>query len=135
MTFTNKVKDGIDYLLENEKSSDITLYTGYAEGAYPEWKGIKCYIDPRAEIFLKGNNKKEDIMKEYYLLQIGSLDIEEFLEKYKFSHLLVIERDYLYDHMDNIDNYKIVYENTSINEFSLESLDNKMKYRIYQRIN
>ena len=135
MTFTYKFKDGIDYLLENEKSSDITLYTGYAEGAYPEWKGIKCYIDPRAEIFLKGNNKKEDIMREYYLLQIGSLDIEEFLEKYKFSHLLVIERDYLYDHMDNIDNYKIVYENTSINEFSLESLDNKMKYRIYQRIN
>ena len=135
MTFTYKFKEGVDYLLENNKASDITLYTGYAEGAYPEWKGIKCYIDPRAEIFLKGNNKQKDIMEEYYLLQIGNLDVNEFLEKYKFDYLLVIETDYLYNNMDDIDNYKLVYENVSIDEFSIESLNNKIKYRIYQRVN
>lgn len=135
MTFTYKFKEGVDYLLENNKASDITLYTGYAEGAYPEWKGIKCYIDPRAEIFLKGNNKQKDIMKEYYLLQIGNLDVNEFLEKYKFDYLLVIETDYLYNNMDDIENYKLVYENVSIDEFSIESLNNKIKYRIYQRVN
>ena len=43
--------------------------------------------------------------------------------------------DYLYDNMDDIDNYKIVYENTSINEYSLKKYDDKkIKYRIYQRI-
>ena len=135
MTFTYKFKEGVDYLLENNKASDITLYIGYAEGAYPEWKGIKCYIDPRAEIFLKGNNKQKDIMEEYYLLQIGNLDVNEFLEKYKFDYLLVIETDYLYNNMDDIDNYKLVYENVSIDEFSIESLNNKIKYRIYQRVN
>lgn len=135
MTFTYKFKEGVDYLLENNKASDITLYTGYAEGAYPEWKGIKCYIDPRAEIFLKGNNKQKDIMEEYYLLQIGNLDVNEFLEKYKFAYLLVIETDYLYNNMDDIENYKLVYENVSIDEFSIESLNNKIKYRIYQRVN
>lgn len=135
MTFTYKFKEGVDYLLENNKASDITLYTGYAEGAYPEWKGIKCYIDPRAEIFLKGNNKQKDIMEEYYLLQIGNLDVNEFLEKYKFDYLLVIETDYLYNNMDDIENYKLVYENVSIDEFSIESLNNKIKYRIYQRVN
>ena len=134
MTFTYKFKEGIDYLLENNKAGDITLYTGYAEGAYPEWQGIKCYIDPRAEIFLKGNNKQKDIMEEYYLLQIGNLDVNEFLEKYKFDYLLVIETDYLYNNMDDIENYKLVYENVSIDEFSIESLNNKIKYRIYQRI-
>ena len=135
MTFTYKFKEGVDYLLENNKASDITLYIGYAEGAYPEWKGIKCYIDPRAEIFLKGNNKQKDIMEEYYLLQIGNLDVNEFLEKYKFDYLLVIETDYLYNNMDDIENYKLVYENVSIDEFSIESLNNKIKYRIYQRVN
>ena len=135
MTFTYKFKEGVDYLLENNKASDITLYTSYAEGAYPEWKGIKCYIDPRAEIFLKGNNKQKDIMEEYYLLQIGNLDVNEFLEKYKFDYLLVIETDYLYNNMDDIENYKLVYENVSIDEFSIESLNNKIKYRIYQRVN
>lgn len=133
--FTDKYKEGIDYLLDNNKREDITLYTGYAEGSYPEWMGIKCYIDPRAEVFLKENNKKEDIIEEYYLLQHGKIDVSKFLEKYKFSHLLVPLDDYLYDNMDDIDNYKIVYENTSINEYSLKKYDDiKMKYRIYQRI-
>ena len=51
MTFTYKFKEGIDYLLENNKRNDISLYTGYTEGGYPEWLGIKCYMDARAESF------------------------------------------------------------------------------------
>lgn len=132
--FTYKYKEGIDYLLDNNKPSDITLYTGFNEGAYPEWMGIKCYIDPRAEVFLKKNNLKEDIMEEYYLLQIGKIDVSSFLEKYKFSYLLVPETDYLYDNMSDVDNYKIVYNNISINEFSVDTYNEKIKYKIYKRI-
>ena len=73
-------------------------------------------------------------MEEYYLLQNGKLNIANFLEEYKFSHLLIPESDYLYQNMDEIDNYKIIYENTSTNEFGLDYLNKKMKYRIYQRI-
>lgn len=134
LVFTYKYKEGIDYILEDNKASNITLYTGYNEGSYPEWKGIRCYIDPRAEVFLKENNEKKDIMEEYYLLQNGKLNIANFLEEYKFSHLLIPESDYLYQNMDEIDNYKIIYENTSTNEFGLDYLNKKMKYRIYQRI-
>lgn len=135
MTFTYKFKEGIDYFLENNKRNDISLYTGYTEGGYPEWLGIKCYMDARAEVFLKANNGKKGVMKEYYLLQEGKLDVSNFLEKYKFSHLLVAEDDYLYNNMDNIDNYEIVYENTTIKEFSLVNIsDKKIKYRIYKRI-
>ena len=96
--------------------------------------GIKCYIDPRAEVFLKKNNLKEDIMEEYYLLQIGKIDVSSFLEKYKFSYLLVPETDYLYDNMSDVDNYKIVYNNISINEFSVDTYNEKIKYKIYKRI-
>ena len=127
-------RNSLDYLLDNNKPSDITLYTGFNEGAYPEWMGIKCYIDPRAEVFLKKNNLKEDIMEEYYLLQIGKIDVSSFLEKYKFSYLLVPETDYLYDNMSDVDNYKIVYNNISINEFSVDTYNEKIKYKIYKRI-
>lgn len=132
--FTYRYKDGIDYLLEREKASDITLYTRYNDGGYPEWSGIKCYIDPRAEVFLKKNNKREDVIEEYYLLQNGELNIEEFLEKYKFSHLLITENDYMYDKINNIDNYELIYQNKSISEFSITNGDEKIKYRIYERI-
>ena len=137
MTFTYAYKEGIDYLLENEKASDITLYTGYSEGAYPEWMGIKCYIDPRAEVFFKANNKKDDILDEYFILQKEhTIEVKDFLEKYKFSHLLVPEDDYLYDNMDDIDNYEIIYEGTSLNEYSFinTNSNDKVKYRIYKRI-
>lgn len=132
--FTYRYKDGIDYLLERGKASDITLYTRYNDGGYPEWSGIKCYIDPRAEVFLKKNNKREDVIEEYYLLQNGELNIEEFLEKYKFSHLLITENDYMYDKINNIDNYELIYQNKSISEFSITNGDEKIKYRIYERI-
>ena len=132
--FTYRYKEGIDYLLEREKASDITLYTRYNDGGYPEWRGIKCYIDPRAEVFLKKNNKREDVIEEYYLLQNGELNIEEFLEKYKFSHLLITENDYMYDKINNIDNYELIYQNKSISEFSITNGDEKIKYRIYERI-
>lgn len=137
MTFTYAYKEGIDYLLENEKASDITLYTGYGEGAYPEWMGIKCYIDPRAEVFFKENNKKEDIIEEYFSLQKEhTIEVKDFLEKYKFSHLLVPEDDYLYENMDDIDNYEIIYEGISLNEYSFINTNSneKLKYRIYKRI-
>ena len=137
MPLTYAYKEGIDYLLENEKVSDITLYTGYGEGAYPEWMGIKCYIDPRAEVFLKENNKKEDIIEEYFSLQKEhTIEVEDFLEKYKFSHLLVPENDYLYDNMDDIENYEIIYENVSVslNEYNFFNTDCNKKYRIYKRI-
>lgn len=134
MTFNYPYKEGIDYLLKTEEVSEITLYTGYSEGAYPEWMGIKCYIDPRAEVFFKENNQKEDILDEYFALQKdNTIEVKDFLEKYKFSHLLVVEDDYLYDNMDDIDNYEIIYENTSLKEYTTSN--KKEKYRIYKRIN
>ena len=71
VVYKNKYKEGIDYLLDNNKREDITLYTGYAEGSYPEWMGIKCYIDPRAEVFLKENNKKVKTEKPYQNMELA----------------------------------------------------------------
>ena len=51
-------------------------------------------------------------------------------------YLLVPEDDYLYDNMDDIDNYEIIYEGTSLNEYSFinTNSNDKVKYRIYKRI-
>ena len=82
------IKEFADYLDLNA-SKDITLYTDYNTGGYMEWRGYKCYIDPRAEVFLKSNNKKEDIFFEYYDLENGEIEVNDFIEKYKFDYLLV----------------------------------------------
>lgn len=110
-------KEPIDYLVNNYIISDIKLYTSFSDGSYAVYKGIKCSMDPRAEVFLKKNNHKFDIYKEYYDLQMGIIDYNEYLKKYNFTHLLINKKDYLYSKLEkNSYNYIAIkeYENYKI---------------------
>lgn len=110
-------KEPIDYLVNNYIISDIKLYTSFSDGSYAVYKGIKCSMDPRAEVFLKKNNHKFDIYKEYNDLQMGIIDYNEYLKKYNFTHLLINKKDYLYNKLEkNSYNYIVIkeYENYKI---------------------
>ena len=90
------------------------LYTSFSDGSYAVYKGIKCSMDPRAEVFLKKNNHKFDIYKEYNDLQSGIINYEDYLKKYNFTHLLINIKDYLYNKLEkNSYNYIVIkeYEN------------------------
>lgn len=91
----------ITQYLENEIKGDRTkvkIYTNYDNGGFLEYKGFKVYLDARAEVFLQANNHQKDIIKEFYLLQHGEIEIERFLQLYDFDYLIVSKRDYLYRH-------------------------------------
>ena len=106
---TNSLVDVTNYLDKNS-NKNIKLFTEYNEGGYLEYMGYKCYIDPRAEVFLKSNNKKEDIFKEYYDLRTGNLDIDDFILKYNFDYLLVNkdENKFLFNYLSNNHDYEDV---------------------------
>lgn len=106
----SSMKKGMDKLLEIENLEKVRLYCNYGECNYAEYLGIKVYIDSRAEIFLKSNNKKEDILTELYMLQSHAVYYKDFVDKYNFTHLLVKETDVLYQNLLHDDNYKVVYE-------------------------
>ena len=109
-----KLKEDVDIVefadyLDKNANKDIRLFTDYNNGGYMEYRGYKCYIDPRAEVFLKSNNHKEDIFDEFYDLDKGNLDIKEFLNKYNFNYLLVDDNmKYLLKELQNNKNYKEV---------------------------
>lgn len=96
---TNPLEPHIDYLLSDYEEESIILYTGFTEGGYAEYRGLKTYIDPRAEIFLKANNHQKDIFQEYYDLQKGKLLPEKFISTYSFTHLIVNWQDALYPYL------------------------------------
>ena len=110
----NNLSNVANYLDENNKIESPKLYTDFWNGSYMEYRGYNCYIDPRAEVFLKANNKKEDILIEYYDLQnTRSINSNEFIKKYDFDYLLLDkEGDALYYDLRNYPNdlYEIVYE-------------------------
>ncbi len=103
------VEDVVSYL-DNNASKDIKLYTDYHTGSYLEFDGYKSYIDSRAEVFLKKNNKKEDILIEYFNLIEGKLDIEKFLDKYEFDYLIADKDTVIYEHLNKDFNYELVYK-------------------------
>ena len=111
--YTNYIEDSVKVILEDADVSDIKLYVRYENGGYTEFMGIKSYIDPRAEVFLKSINKKEDIFIEYYnLLNDADFNYKNFIEKYKFTHFLVTPDEGIDKYLSENDNYELIYEDT-----------------------
>lgn len=109
-TALSPIMNYMENKLKVKKGSRV--YTMYDDGGYVEYRGYRAYIDPRAEIFSKANNKKSDIIKEYYKLQHGQADYLTFLTKYDFDYLILYENDYLYKYFISTDKntmYKKLY--------------------------
>jgi len=109
--------DAVGYLLEHADPDTAVVYTSYDVGGYAEYMGFRCYIDPRAEVFVKNNNGKKDIMREYYDLQRGRIYYQDFLSRYDFTHLLVPKGDVLYTCLPHDAGYKLIYEDADYRLF------------------
>ena len=108
------------FLLKHYDKDDIRLYSIMEDGGYGMLLGVKSYLDCRAEYFIKYNNKKYDILKEYFLLQHSKININEFLDKYKFTHLLLNSGDIMFK-LSEIKGYKLIY------------IDKEYEYKLYVR--
>lgn len=97
-------------LFANNRITNV--FVSFNDGGFVEFSGHKPYIDPRAEVFLKKNNHKEDIYKEYCEFEAGQIDINEFLKKYNFDFLFLRFGERLYNE-DKIDNYFVIYDDIS----------------------
>lgn len=98
--------DAIDIFTNKQPAS---VYVSFNDGGYLEFRGYKSYIDPRAEVFLKKNNHKEDVYKEYYEFETGLIDINEFIKKYNFDFIFVKFGDRLYAE-EKINGYFVIYD-------------------------
>lgn len=103
----------VDYLAEEsgQNLSDVRLYTGFNSGAYCEFRGLRCYIDARAEVFLKSNNGVKDYINEYANVAFqGTQDYRDFIREYNFTHMLVSNEGMFYNLLKTDPNLRIVFE-------------------------
>ncbi|MBQ6840647.1 MAG: hypothetical protein IJO63_00830 [Bacilli bacterium] len=110
----NPAEKPMQLISETFDADKVTVYSSFNDGGYVEFQGFKPYIDPRAELYLKKNNKKADIFKEYYELQHNQLVKSDFVKKYDFDVMLIGVTDKLYNEMYGYDNYIILYDNSEI---------------------
>ncbi|MBE6161213.1 MAG: hypothetical protein E7158_03235 [Firmicutes bacterium] len=129
--YRQPMKEGIDYINKNKENSNVKIYCPYGECSYAEWVGLKPYIDSRAEVFLKSNNKKSDILEEYYDLLNGKIYYKDFLDKYDFDYLLVMERDPMYQNILHDSDYEIVYSDISLTENHKKGFGKSEIYNYY----
>lgn len=101
--------EAVAYLDLLEKDN-VTLYTEFDNGAYMELNGYKVYMDARPELFQEKVNGREDVYSEYLQVLNGTIDFDEFLDKYQFSHLIVFDGTALSAHLRATDGYDMVVD-------------------------
>ena len=123
---TNYISNITKYILDNYDNDNTILFVNANDGGYTEFYGIKSYMDPRAELFVKKFNKKKDIKKEFD--NINENNAEKFLEKYNFTHIVVNYKldSELFKYLErNNDNYVLEYT---------EYFDNENKIAPFERL-
>lgn len=114
------LKEMVLIVSDDSLNSTVKLYTGYNDGCLAEFYGIRTYLDTRAEVFIKKNNKSADILNEYYELQAGKLYYKTFLEKYKFTHLITNSHDILNEYMYYDSDFYLLASNEKYKLFKLK---------------
>lgn len=100
----------VSYIIAQYQEKEIRLFTGYNWGGYTEFRGLKPFIDARAEVFLKANNKKANILDDLISLEAGELHYKKFIEKYKLNVFLLRRNDILNVYLAEDPQYLLVYE-------------------------
>ena len=126
--------DCVEILQQRGSSEELSVWTGYTEGGYLEFNGMRCYMDARAEVFIKQVNAQKDIFHEYMMLCNGRINYKEFMENYHFTHILVNNYEALYESLQDDDDYLLLYDSdeAGTTEESSEEGAEPLKYRLYE---
>lgn len=100
----------VDYIMQNIDISEMKLYNGFNTGGYLEFRGIKPFIDSRAEVFTKNINKKEDILTDEINLYKRKVYYQDIFDKYGFTHWLIDVNFPLNNFMSRDNRFKKIYE-------------------------
>lgn len=79
-----------DYL-EGKGAEGARIFTTFNAGGYFEYRGFRCFIDARPELYFASVNGKADVFGDYTTL-VKSSDAEELekvLERYGFTYLCI----------------------------------------------
>ncbi|WP_317396089.1 hypothetical protein [Faecalicoccus pleomorphus] len=91
-----------------------TCFNTFDSGSYLEYKGLKAYIDTRAELFGKSVNGKKDVSEEYLQMldpEQPAENVQAFVDTYQFDWL-ILDKDYnnIETFVQKVKGYTLVYD-------------------------
>jgi len=111
----------VEYILDNYNNKEIHLFVGYNWGGYAEFRGLKPFIDARAEVYIKKNNKKADILHDLIALNEGTMHYAKFIQKYRLNVFLLERKDLLETYLAKDPQYTLVYRDKEAVVFEKKS--------------
>lgn len=117
--------DAATYILENLDINNIKLYNEYNFGSYLLFRGIPVFIDSRADLYAPEFNPGVEVFNDYINLSgLNTDDVEEKLDKYGITHMLMFKSSKLKRYVEqNKEKYILLYEDDNFCLF----LRNKIK--------
>ena len=117
-----KALNDIVAILDKENPENVVLFADFKQGQYFEFYGYHPYIDARAELYLKKNNKEFDYLNEYLRLKNGGLYYKDFVDKYGFTYLAVSSSNHtLGTALEHDDDYELLYESEYADLYRLKA--------------
>lgn len=101
--------EAVSYLNQYDKD-DVVIFNDFDNGQYLAFCGYKPFIDARPELFQSKINKKEDLYTEYVKLIKRTANYGDFINKYQFTHILVVDASGMSVYMQSNTQYKQVVE-------------------------
>lgn len=82
--------DAATYILDNLDIQNIRIYNEYNYGSYLLFRGIPVFIDSRADLYSPEFNENVTVFNDFiHLSGVEKDDIEEVLDKYDITHLIM----------------------------------------------
>ena len=101
-----------DYIVSELDTTNMKLYNTFNTGAYIEFRGIKCFMDSRAEIYLDKFNDTT-IFSDIFELTYNPYYYENIFERYGVTHVLIGKNDGMIRYIAGDKRYKTLYEDES----------------------
>ena len=102
-----------DYLMQNEKDKNYTVFTHYNNGGVFAFYGIPIFVDARPELYSPeiGHNNK-NVIDAYRVIDstLSDRDRTDALAEYNFDYIFAYKNAQLYSYMEERKDYKRAVE-------------------------
>ena len=97
-----------DYIVENLDLDNLRIYNDFDYGAYLEFRGIKVFLDSRAEMYCKEFNDTT-ILEDWYNANRLKKNYKDIFNKYNFNYILLYKSELLNNYVSVDTDYKLIY--------------------------
>lgn len=108
----------------NINIKDVRLYNEYNYGSYLLYRGIPVFIDSRADLYSPEFNSGVNVFEDSESVGSFEMDIDEFVEKYNITHIILSNQSQLNKVLKKIEGtkYKLVKEDENFSFYKIENL-------------